>query len=125
MRYKSQENAVFIAIHPTTYRSGGFLAHGVLKPPFPFSPVFLSAPHTALISLRWVEADYLQVCLLAYRCCALHSIPLHHKLVTPPYVPNNSSNTYSTICCYHSRPTVHSVSSSPNSSRNACAKAQS
>lgn len=31
MRYKSQENAVFIAIHPTTYRSGGFLAHGVLK----------------------------------------------------------------------------------------------
>ena len=31
MRYKSQENAVFIAIHPTTYRGGGFLAHGVLK----------------------------------------------------------------------------------------------
>ena len=31
MRYKSQENAVFIAIHPTTYRSGGFLAHGVLN----------------------------------------------------------------------------------------------
>lgn len=22
---------MFIAIHPTTYRSGGFLAHGVLK----------------------------------------------------------------------------------------------
>ena len=31
MRYKSQENAVFIAIHPTTYRSGGFLAQGVLN----------------------------------------------------------------------------------------------
>ena len=31
MKYKSQENAVFIAIHPTTYRSGGFLAHGVLN----------------------------------------------------------------------------------------------
>ena len=31
MRYESQENAVFIAIHPTTYRGGGFLAHGVLK----------------------------------------------------------------------------------------------
>ena len=31
MRYKSQENAVFIAIHPTTYRGGGFLTHGVLK----------------------------------------------------------------------------------------------
>ena len=28
---KSQENAVLIAIHPTTYRRGGFLAHGVLK----------------------------------------------------------------------------------------------
>jgi hypothetical protein len=25
------KNAVFIAIHPTTYRGGGFLAHGVLK----------------------------------------------------------------------------------------------
>lgn len=34
MRYKSQENAVFIAIHPTTYRSGGFLAHGVLNVKF-------------------------------------------------------------------------------------------
>ena len=31
MRCNSQENAVFIAIHPTSYRSGGFLAHGVLK----------------------------------------------------------------------------------------------
>ena len=31
MKCKSQENAVFIAIHPTTYRSGGFLAHGVVK----------------------------------------------------------------------------------------------
>ena len=31
MRYKSQENAVFIAIHPTTYRGGGFLAHSVLN----------------------------------------------------------------------------------------------
>lgn len=31
MKHKSQENAVFIAIHPPTYRSGGFLAHGVLK----------------------------------------------------------------------------------------------
>ena len=31
MRYKSQENVVFIAIHPPTYRGGGFLAHGVLK----------------------------------------------------------------------------------------------
>ena len=31
MRCKSQGSAVFIAIHPTTYRSGGFLAHGVLK----------------------------------------------------------------------------------------------
>ena len=31
MRYKSQENAVFIAIHPTTYRGGGFLTHGVLN----------------------------------------------------------------------------------------------
>lgn len=31
MKHKSQENAAFIAIHPTTYRSGGFLAHGVLK----------------------------------------------------------------------------------------------
>ena len=29
---KSQENAVLIAIHPTTYRRGGFLAHGVLNP---------------------------------------------------------------------------------------------
>lgn len=36
------------------------------------------------------------------------------KLSTAPYVPNNSSNTYSTICCYHSRPTAHSVSSSVN-----------
>ena len=33
MRCNSQENAVFIAIHPTSYRSGGFLAHGVLKSP--------------------------------------------------------------------------------------------
>jgi len=31
MKHKSQENAVFIAIHPPTYRSGGFLAHGVLN----------------------------------------------------------------------------------------------
>lgn len=31
MKYKNQVNAVNIAIHPTTYRSGGFLAHGVLK----------------------------------------------------------------------------------------------
>ena len=31
MRCNSQENAVFIAIHPTSYRSGGFLAHGVLN----------------------------------------------------------------------------------------------
>ena len=31
MRCNSQENAVFIAIHPTSYRSRGFLAHGVLK----------------------------------------------------------------------------------------------
>lgn len=31
MKHKSQENAAFIAIHPTTYRSGGFLAHGVLN----------------------------------------------------------------------------------------------
>ena len=31
MRYKSQENAVFIAIHPATCRGGGFLTHGVLK----------------------------------------------------------------------------------------------
>lgn len=31
MKHKSQENAAFIAIHPTTYKSGGFLAHGVLK----------------------------------------------------------------------------------------------
>ena len=28
---KSQEHAVFIAIHPATYKGGGFLAHGVLK----------------------------------------------------------------------------------------------
>jgi len=31
VKYKNQVNAVNIAIHPTTYRSGGFLAHGVLK----------------------------------------------------------------------------------------------
>ena len=37
MKYKSQENAMFIclsqfiAIHPTTYRGGGFLTHGVLN----------------------------------------------------------------------------------------------
>ena len=31
---KSQENAVLIAIHPTTYRRGGFLAHGVLNEDF-------------------------------------------------------------------------------------------
>ena len=24
-------NAVFLAIHPTTYRGGGFLAHGILN----------------------------------------------------------------------------------------------
>ena len=66
MRYKSQGNAVFIAIHPTTYRSGGFLAHGVLKPPFPFSPAFLSAPHAAFAALRWVEADYAKPQLFAY-----------------------------------------------------------
>lgn len=29
--YNSQENAVFIVIHPATYRSGGFLTHGVLN----------------------------------------------------------------------------------------------
>ena len=31
MKHKSQENAVFIAIHPATCRGGGFLAHGVLN----------------------------------------------------------------------------------------------
>jgi hypothetical protein len=31
MRYKKQENAVFIAIHPTTYRGGEFIVHGVLN----------------------------------------------------------------------------------------------
>ena len=31
MKYKSQENAMFVAIHPTTYRGGGFLTHGVLN----------------------------------------------------------------------------------------------
>ena len=31
MRCKSQVNTVFIAIHPTTYGSERFLAHGVLK----------------------------------------------------------------------------------------------
>ena len=31
MIYKSQENAVYPAIHLTTCRSGGFLAHGVLN----------------------------------------------------------------------------------------------
>ena len=41
MRHKSQGNAVFIAIHPTTYRSGGFLAHGVLD----CSSVFLRNIH--------------------------------------------------------------------------------
>ena len=40
MRYKSQENAVFIAIHPTTYRGGGFLAHGVLNIHAPQTEVF-------------------------------------------------------------------------------------
>ena len=40
MKHKSQENAAFIAIHPTTYRSRGFLAHGVLNP-LHFSPLLL------------------------------------------------------------------------------------
>jgi len=31
VKYKNQVNAVNIAIHPTTYRSGGFLAHGGLN----------------------------------------------------------------------------------------------
>ena len=31
MKHQSHENAVWIAIHPPTYRRGGFLAHGVLN----------------------------------------------------------------------------------------------
>ena len=48
MRYESQENVMYIAIHPTTYRGGGFLAHGVLKASEHISGVcsstYLSAP---------------------------------------------------------------------------------
>lgn len=49
MKHKSQENAVFIAIHPPTYRSGGFLAHGVLKYSI-FLSLSFSFPNNSTVS---------------------------------------------------------------------------
>ena len=48
------ENAVFIAIHPATYRSGGFLAHGVLNVPVTpkRSPSFKYLGHFQIIYIE-------------------------------------------------------------------------
>ena len=61
MKHKSQENAVFIAIHPPTYRSGGFLAHGVLN---------LCATHFNLFNfdlyLYALETDMLNIFAISF-----------------------------------------------------------
>jgi hypothetical protein len=49
---------VFIAIHPTTYRGGGFLAHGVLKNLIPIERYYLSVPEREDCRRALIERGY-------------------------------------------------------------------
>lgn len=74
---KSQENAVLIAIHPTTYRRGGFLAHGVLNKKTPSNITHNNAipnPKKLHVCTLYIPIKFPNISLNAKEVTITHSI---------------------------------------------------